>query len=681
LIVDSPEPELTPEAVAARVFSFTRRGYDAAEVQAFLRRVSDEVRRLRVQVRDLEKQVVAADDRVARYANLDEDRVAEVLGEETARILETAREAAAGIRARAADDAEATLAGARSEAEVLVAEASEAAEAMRAEAAGVLEVRQGEAEVIVGEQLAAAQATVDEARAQSERLVAQAEADAEATREAGRQRGREMVAEAQEVRERLLRDLSRRRKALRNQIEQLQAGREELVSAYEVVRESYLVATGQLEGMSATAQEAARRVGERLGAPEAVEVVDPDLLDLVTEVDADEVVAGVVAPPVGEGDGPFVDEPGVGTPAVEVPPVDLADDAPADTTGDASADTGGVDPGEAPGGQAGDGDGDGDGDGLDGADGGASTPASDLFARLRLEAAPEGEDDEPVDGTGGGTAGASSVESSPDAPDDDGETIAGDDSDSVGDDDTGDVTGDDGDGDDDEASEESGGGVHLLVVRRGATVLEMAPTLARRMKRCMAEEQNEILDRLRRSRSRPTLEELLTDADDHRRIYAHAALPTLGAVVATAGEALAESDPGVVGSPDPDLPGVVADHLADRVVRSLRAATERHLVAAGGTADAADAAEAMADGLRQAYRAARTESLDDLTEEAVMEAFNRGVLDAMVEGTPVVWVGAGTCAACPQRPDGPLVRDTSLVRSAKVPPLAAGCRCVLVPAR
>ena len=673
----SPEPELTPEAIAARVFSFARRGYDAAEVQSFLRRVSEEVRRLRAQARDLEEQVVAADDRVARYANLDEDRVAEVLGEETARILETAREAAAGIRARATGDAEAELAGARSEAEALVAEASEAAEAMRAEAAGVLEARQGEAEVIVADQLAAAQATVDEARAQAERLVAQAEADAEATREAGRQRGREMVAEAQEVRERMLRDLSRRRKALRNQIEQLQAGREELVTAYEVVRESYLVATGQLEGMSATAQEAARRVGDRLGAPEAVEVVDPDLLDLVTDVDADEVVAGVVAPPVGEGDGPFGDASGLGASAVEEPPGHEVDDTGADTTAVVPADAGG---GDAPGGQAGDGDdgGGGDGGGGDGGgdqvDDGTPTPASDLFARLRLEAAPGDDDDgatEPVDGTNGGTAAEAPDDSSQNSPDDDPvdavEVVDSDDSDGVSDDDS-----------QDGSSGDPGGEVHLVVERRGITVLEMAPTLARRMKRCMAEEQNEMLDRLRRARSQPTLDDLLPDASDHRRVYADAALPTLRTVVATAAEVLTESDPGVAGGQDPDLPGLVADHLADRVVRSLRAATERHLVAAGGQADVT---EAMADGLRQAYRAARTESLDELAEEAVLEAFNRGVLDAMTEGTPLVWVGEGTCSACPRRPESPLVRDASLVRSEKVPPLDAGCRCVMVPAR
>src|SRR3954447_2083332 len=55
-----------------------------------------------------------------------------------------------------------------------------------------------------------------------------------------------MVGEAQKVRQRMLDDLSRRRKLLRQQIEQLQAGRDRLLAAYDVVRETLDVATEEL---------------------------------------------------------------------------------------------------------------------------------------------------------------------------------------------------------------------------------------------------------------------------------------------------------------------------------------------------------------------------------------------------------------------------------------------------
>ena len=55
-----------------------------------------------------------------------------------------------------------------------------------------------------------------------------------------------MVAEAQKVRERMLNDLARRRKAFRQQIERLQAGRDRLLAAYDVVRETLDVATEEL---------------------------------------------------------------------------------------------------------------------------------------------------------------------------------------------------------------------------------------------------------------------------------------------------------------------------------------------------------------------------------------------------------------------------------------------------
>ena len=78
-------------------------------------------------------------------------------------------------------------------------------------------------------------------------MLQQARIDADADAEQGRQQGREMVAEAQRVRERMLRDLVRRRKTLRQQIEQLNAGRERLIEAYAVVRRRLETATNELD--------------------------------------------------------------------------------------------------------------------------------------------------------------------------------------------------------------------------------------------------------------------------------------------------------------------------------------------------------------------------------------------------------------------------------------------------
>ncbi len=76
--------------------------------------------------------------------------------------------------------------------------------------------------------------------------LARARADGEAALAAARQEGRVMVAEAQAVRERVLRDLAVRRKRTRQQVEKLAAGRERLLEAYDVVRRTVGEATDEL---------------------------------------------------------------------------------------------------------------------------------------------------------------------------------------------------------------------------------------------------------------------------------------------------------------------------------------------------------------------------------------------------------------------------------------------------
>src|SRR5919198_1463926 len=77
---------------------------------------------------------------------------------------------------------------------------------------------------------------------------------AEAEIEAARSRGKEMVGEAQAVRERLLTDLARRRRIGQTQVEQLRAGRERLIEAYRVVRRTLDEVTEELSVAEAEAR-------------------------------------------------------------------------------------------------------------------------------------------------------------------------------------------------------------------------------------------------------------------------------------------------------------------------------------------------------------------------------------------------------------------------------------------
>jgi DivIVA domain-containing protein len=653
------DPELSPEAVAAHVFGFARRGYEVREVQTFLRQVADQLRQANADRREFERRLTEAEERVERFATLDESRVAEILGAETTRILEAARSAADGIRQRAEEEAAAVLASAVAD-----------AEAMRAEAAGVLAERQADADLIVADQLAEGTAALERARAEADELVVRGAEAAAAEQEAGRQRGRDMVAEAQSVRDRMLRDLTRRRRMLRLQIEQLQAGRDAILAAYDSVREAYEIATHDLDNVLERAQEAARRVEGRTSTAddgtieaEVLEAVGPveidpapvtetitvperqGVFDAAESMDAGDVdvraeaaqgavgtsgISGAVDP---EG-GAATD----GDETVELPEPVWANDVVDDDAAEAPAaidDDPGTDDVDGPG--AGN---DSGPDDVDDPDEDAKASPEALFARLReqseaaagrdapgssvpAESAATGQDNDGDESTDG------DVSASDEVPDDQ-TSATPDEVRAAGGDSAGDpvaaaidaeVNGPSETGA--EAAEAVPGVADVLILRRGSAVVEHAPALTRKLKRCMADEQNEVLDVLRRTKGVPSLELVLPDAEAHRRTYADAAMPALTGACGAGAEALAEVRPEVGRRPRPGVADL-ADELATDVVSVLRRILDRHVSALGSNGDFD--ADDMAEALRTGYREVRAAGLDDMAEKSVVAAWDRAVL-------------------------------------------------------
>jgi DivIVA domain-containing protein len=238
---------IAPDEVARKTFSMVRKGFDPIEVQGFLLAVSSELRQARADLLDLDRELRAAREEADRLRDVDPARLTALLGEETVRVLDAARQAADEMRSKADQDVSQRL-----------REASAEADRLRREASEVLERRTAEA-----------QAEVDAIRAQADDVLAQARTEAAEEVEKGRQQGREMVGEAQKVRERMLNDLARRRKVFRQQIERLQAGRDRLVSAYDVVRETLDVATTELQVAMPEARLAAEAAALRAGEEDA----------------------------------------------------------------------------------------------------------------------------------------------------------------------------------------------------------------------------------------------------------------------------------------------------------------------------------------------------------------------------------------------------------------------------
>ena len=688
---------MNPDDIARTTFAMGRKGYDPIEVKTFLVTVSNELRTARSHALELEQELRVAQQDADRNREVDPSRLTALLGEETARVLDAARAVADDMRAKAEEGT------AR-----LLREATADASRMRQEASEVLSRKTREAE-----------AQADQVRRQSDEVLAQAKADAAAEVEAGRQEGREMVAEAQKVRERMLNDLARRRKAFRQQIERLQAGRDRLLAAYDVVRETLDVATDELQVALPEARLAAETASLRAGdedvatleeleqesatlpeaAPaepiedEAAESESTSGVDVDTEValvDASEVASVVpdaeptpgpdTEPPTAEqaaaadtesatGDDELVEEPGEAETHVDSGPrapsaPDLegrrsssvnvirteADEEPADQPADEPADE------------------------PAGASEGAEV--SSLFARIRSEseiaaddaaAAAKADTEVVVDEV-------VTIELVEEVVAIDGEIVA--DVVSI------DVTATEVVAEPEPEPEVEPEAIGLdaeVVARRDAALTEIERSLSRRIKRELSDEQNELLDTVRRQKGKPTAAQALPEADVHRSRYATAALPSLVAAAAAGADLLAGLSDEVAPSKAPKTRGGdLAAELASDLVEGLRDRIERCF------AEAAGDEEELAERLRACYREWKGQRVDELASRYAVAACNRGLLDSLAEGTLVHWVVDDGDTPSPDCDDNALAggvhKGDKFPTGHIAPPISTTCRCIVLPA-
>jgi DivIVA domain-containing protein len=612
----SSSARMHPDEVARHTFGTTRRGFDPVEVRAFLEHVARELVAAGDREQELRRAVAEAEHRAVNPV-LDEATLTAALGLETARVLRSAHEAAADLVARAENDASRLRAQAQEESEQLLRHSEQVAHDRTAEAdAAAAELRRRAHEE--------ATARVDGAKLEAEALVTQARAEC-----------RTMVQEAQELRTRVLTDLARRRRVLHSQIEQLRAGRERLAETIGDVRHAVDQISDELfraEDQARLAAEAAGRNAAQEGLPD-VTTIDSTGADAHAEAvsDADEtdtrqsveelfarLRAEAGAPSVPEDPGVPDDQPSV------VVITDPEVDAPTDRVrvvpapGGASARRpAGKGPGQtaAPRGRPPSGP-------VATPDPGPSSSAHPGAARPGAQA----QGAEPrAEGSGEGSDGT-----------DEGERV-----------------------------------LDPVVSRRDEILTPLVANLARRLKRALQDDQNDILDRLRAKGG--WAPGVLPPADDHARRYVEAVADQL-LEAAQAGATFA-------GGKADDAPGVedVAAELASDVVVPLR----RRLEGDGPSVEEGDES-ALVELVGAAFREWKGARTERLAGDRAVFAFARAALGAVPEGTVMRWVVDDDVAECPDCDDnalaGPVPSGEAFPTGHPHPPAHAGCRCLLAPA-
>ena len=622
-----PDPS-SPAAVSTANFSVGRRGYEPDEVREFLRMVAAELARLQEREKFLERELRTAQRSAPSPAiALDEEVVTRMLGEEAARILSTAREAASQIKMRAEDGASRVLRDATDEAQRLR----------------------------------------EEADLESARRRQDAASDADAELQMAKQQGREMVNEARAYRERVLGELARRRELARQQIEQLVHGRDRLLNAFERARLAAVDVMAEMTPLGEPTEyvNLSPTTGPvPLMVPAAVQVLneatisepEPELEPEAaseTEVEAAELYdeeSHVDELHVDESrdDELHVDELHVdelhddGGPLATVLSL-FAGELVAET--EVEADTGSRDHPVYD---------------LDE----AKPSVDDLFARLRAARADtvvqRATASVVVDGVG---ADADVTTAVPDVVEDGDATLAGA-PDTVF-----------------QASPEAPAAeVHLddtSFGRRDAALTPLIVAAARKLKRVLADEQNDVLHVLRGAEPVRALAMLLPPEPEHLQRYITSVEAEL-LRAALAGAASVDA-----GATDDHERAIVRhralqpafDALAAVMVAPLRERLERAIGDVGG--DNGD----LADSVRALYREWKTQRIDEHLDDVAQLAFGRGALVALVPGTPVCWSVDPGGPTCPDAEDNALAgvigAGEAFPTDHTCAPAHEGCRCML----
>jgi DivIVA domain-containing protein len=635
----SSPPRLNPADVTRRSFATVRRGFDPHEVTAYLQLIAQELSAWDRWDQEQQRRVSEA-EALAANPEIDENRLTAALGQRSAQVLRNAHDEAARILRTSEENASAVTREAQQQAtDIQVA----------AEAAGAERIAEAElAAAALRQQIQQdIQDILDTARADGDALIARA-----------RERGRTMIEQAQDTRRRMGTEMSQRRRALLVQIEQLRAARDQLARSVLGVRTTVEEIVNGLARADDDARAAAAAVTQRQMVelserdhelPAAGPGMEPSVVAVEDEEweEPDDSRPTTTGISVGEIDvevhTPEPPEPVRPVEQDEAPTAAIDDGADAvETRSDVediedTADTGDTEDGVQP-----------------------NARVEELFARIR---AGHTEGDELTV-----TESVVGVVSIP--------------GDEVAETEVTDEESEDGDPEED-APRLSPEDTRLLE-QRAALLDPVVARMARRLKRSLQDDQNQLLHRLRNSSNGDR--DLLASEDEQRRGLSGAAGGFL-AEAYEAGVAFARShgESGTVAERAPAVDKSVVDEGAESLAATVVTLLRRRLLGEeDGEAFGSDPEEA-AERVSAAYREWRGERIERLVGDHALGVFSSGVLATVRTTSAVRWIIGGSDAGCADCDDNALADGVKagdrFPTGHRHPPAHAGCRCLVVPTR
>ncbi len=229
-------------------------------------------------------------------------------------------------------------------------------------------------------------------------------------------------------------------------------------------------------------------------------------------------------------------------------------------------------------------------------------------------------------------------------------------------------------GDDDAAAE----GEQTPFEHRDEVITPLIVSSAKKLKRALADEQNDVLDALRRSDAVHMIDALLPELDEHAAHYTGAIGEDLLEAVHRGSATSRTVDRKIRQALAADAVGVANDALIQWLVMPLRDRLARCITE--GEGDNA----VVTKKVRAVYREWKTQYIDETLDDVMRCAHGRGVLAGFDPGTPIVWEVDTRFAACPDCDDNAL--EGAVAAGGEFPtgdsfaPAHPGCRCLLVAA-
>ena len=620
-----PDPS-SPAAVGSAAFPVSRRGFDQGEVRDFLRMVAAELGRLQERERFLESELRTMQTRgMSAPGRLDEETVTTLLGEEAARVLSTARDASTQIRERAEESATR-----------LVKDAAEDAARIR-----------------------------ESAQIEAARIHEDALRDAEQEIELAKQQGRDMVNEARAYREKVLSELSRRRDAARSQIEHLLHGRDRLLNAFERAR---IASEDVINGLT-DAHDEPEFIVDLSPTTGPVPIINPEHPSVkpfnreedeaIQEVVAQEELVEEIVEELVEAIAPLevVDEEQhnehsvVNDETAITPEVVIEHTAPSDEASDVPVSVEDVVEDdtqtnvvslfgrgrratevpeievEAPQVNA-------VVEHVRPAETKEASSVDDIFARLRegtvAEVANHVAEHAPAKSAPKAQQKAMVIASRPE-----------------------------------------------LFAARDESLSPLVATMARKLKRVLADEQNDVLQHLKLKKSSLEMDALLGTVKEHAERYVAAMTDDL----MTAAGAGAKSVKASGGSSRRVTQRAIHDHIASMIAESFIAKFRDDTRIAIGEAEGDRSI--LAGLMRDVYRAWKMDLLDQHVDDIAVSAYGKGVVLALDPGAQISWMVDPAAACCSECEDNSLAG--ALVKGAEFPtghtfaPAHLGCRCLVHP--